>query len=204
MKTINNPRSTLHALIPMGQGTTDVESLTSYFCRLTHSHGMAIALHGGIGLERLFAGELSDWQLPTEPAQLSMPLSASPRKGIQSRALDWDAIRRQLRAMLEEETPITLAEACQRTGLDHKQLYLRTNAETRAIADRYQRHQATKREERKARLQAQVGELIRERLDAGFEGMSARELWQNLDSDLKAVRHTYRQVAKAIAANDPK
>ncbi|EEF26922.1 conserved hypothetical protein, partial [Ricinus communis] len=37
---MNNPRSTLHALSPMGQGTADVESLTSYFCRLAHSHGM--------------------------------------------------------------------------------------------------------------------------------------------------------------------
>ena len=40
MITLNNPRSTLHALMPMGQGTTDVESLTSHFCRLAHSHGM--------------------------------------------------------------------------------------------------------------------------------------------------------------------
>jgi hypothetical protein len=165
---------------------------------------LGIALHGGIGLERLFAGELSDWQLPTEPVQFSMPLSASPRKGIQSRELDWDGIRQQLRAMLLEETPVTLAEACQRTGLDHKLLYLRANAEARAIVDRYQRHQAASRKAKEVRLQAQVGELIRERFDAGFEGMSAREVWQNLDSQLKTVRHTYRRVAKAIAANDPK
>lgn len=83
---------------------------------------LAIALHGGVGLERLFAGELSDWQLPTEPVQFSMPLWTSPRKGIQSRELDWEAIRQQLRAMLVEETPITLAEACLRTGLDQKLL----------------------------------------------------------------------------------
>jgi len=165
---------------------------------------LAIALHGGIGLERLFAGELSDWQLPTEPVQFSMPLLASPRKGIQSRALDWEAIRQQLRVMLGEDTPVTLAEACLRTGLDHKLLYLRANTETRAIVDRYQRHQAASRKAKEVRLQAQVGELIRERLDAGFEGISAREVWQTLDSDLKTVRHTYRQVAKAIAANDPK
>ena len=28
-----HPRSTLHALAPMGKGTPEVESLTSYFCR---------------------------------------------------------------------------------------------------------------------------------------------------------------------------
>ncbi|CAM5371232.1 TniQ family protein [Eoetvoesiella caeni] len=32
------PRSTLHALQPIGLGTPDVESLTSYFCRLANSH----------------------------------------------------------------------------------------------------------------------------------------------------------------------
>ncbi len=165
---------------------------------------LTIALHGGISLEKLFAGELSDWRLPTEPVQFSMQLSASPRKGIQARELDWDAIRQQLQAMLEEETPITLAEACKRTGLDHKLLYLRANTEARAIADRYRRHQASSRKAKEARLQAQVGELIQERLNDGYEGISAREVWQQLDSDLKSVRHIYRQVAKAIAANDAK
>ncbi|WP_368647348.1 TniQ family protein [Castellaniella ginsengisoli] len=32
------PRSTLHALPPLGLGTSEVESLTSYFCRLANSH----------------------------------------------------------------------------------------------------------------------------------------------------------------------
>ena len=131
-----------------------------------------------------------------------MQLSTSPRKGIQSRELDWEAIRQQLHEILAEETPITLAEACQRTGVEHKLLYLRANTEARAIADRYRRHQAALKEAKEARLQAEVGELIRERLDAGYEGISAREVWQQLDGDLKTIRHTYRQVAKAIAAND--
>lgn len=165
---------------------------------------LAIALHGGIGLEKLFAGELSDWQLPTEPVQFSMPLSASPRKGIQSRELNWEDIRGQLRAMLLEETPITLAEACVRTGVEHKMLYLRANTEARAIADRYRRYQAVFRDTKEARFQAQVGELIRERLDAGYSGISAREVWRRLDSGVTSVRNTYREIAKAIAANDPK
>lgn len=161
-----------------------------------------IALHGGISLEKLFTGDLSTWKSPTEPVQFAMQLSMSPRKGIQSRELDWEAIRQQLHGILAEETPITLAEACLRTGVEHKLLYLRANTEARAIADRYRRHQAALKEDKEARLQAQVGELIRERLDAGYEGISAREVWQQLDGDLKTIRHTYRQVAKAIAAND--
>jgi len=163
---------------------------------------LSIARHGGISLEKLFAGELTDWKLPTEPVQFAMQLSASPRKGIQSRELDWDAIRQQLHLILAEEMPITLAEACQRTGVEHKLLYLRANTEARAIADRYRRHQAALKKDKEVRLQAQIGELIQGRLDAGYEGISAREVWQQLDGDLKTVRHTYRLVAKAIAAND--
>ncbi|MGB3288014.1 MAG: TniQ family protein [Burkholderiaceae bacterium] len=36
--TAFTPRSTLHALSPLGLGTPEVESLTSYFCRLSNSH----------------------------------------------------------------------------------------------------------------------------------------------------------------------
>ncbi|RBA25654.1 helix-turn-helix domain-containing protein [Herminiimonas fonticola] len=36
-----NPRSTLHALIPYGKGTSEVESLVSYFCRLAASHSVS-------------------------------------------------------------------------------------------------------------------------------------------------------------------
>ncbi|NGM89595.1 TniQ family protein [Parapusillimonas sp. SGNA-6] len=38
MMTIENPRSVLHHLAPMAVGTGQVESLTSYFCRLAQSH----------------------------------------------------------------------------------------------------------------------------------------------------------------------
>lgn len=38
MNLTTTPRSILHALAPIGLGTADVESLTSYFCRLANSH----------------------------------------------------------------------------------------------------------------------------------------------------------------------
>ncbi|MCW0024739.1 TniQ family protein [Burkholderia pseudomallei] len=41
--TISNPRSTLHALEPIGLGTPEVESLLSYFCRLAVSHSVSVA-----------------------------------------------------------------------------------------------------------------------------------------------------------------
>jgi hypothetical protein len=165
---------------------------------------LSISLRGGIGLEMLFLGELADWKLPTEPVQFSIPLTTSPRQGIRSRELDWEVIRNQLRAILAEDMPLTLSQVCQRTGIDHKLLYLRANSETRAIVDRFRRHQAAARETKLATLQVRVNELIQERIDDGFEGISAREVWQKLDGNLKSVRHTYRHIAKAVAANDSK
>jgi transcriptional regulator with XRE-family HTH domain len=38
---MTNPRSTLHALQPYGEGTPHVESLLSYFCRLAASHSVS-------------------------------------------------------------------------------------------------------------------------------------------------------------------
>lgn len=163
---------------------------------------LAIALHGGIGLDMLFKGTLDDWELPTKPVQLPIPFAASPRKGIQSRKLDWEGIRHQLRSMLDENTPITLIEACKRVGVEYKLLYLRANVEARAITDRHRRFQAASREDKEVRLQEQVVKLIQGRQEAGYEGISAREVWQHLDDELKTVRHTYRHIAKAIAAND--
>ncbi|WP_263769199.1 hypothetical protein [Propionivibrio soli] len=163
---------------------------------------LAIARHSGLPLRRLFAGDLSDWTPPVEPVQLTLPLLTSPRKGIRSRELDWDAIREQLRTLLAEETPITLVEACRRTGVEHKLLYLRANAETRALVDRSRRYQEALRQGKVGRLQEQVGQLVQERLEEGYEGISAREIWARLDDELKSVRHTYRHVAKAVVAND--
>lgn len=41
--SVSNPRSTLHALAPIGLGTPEVESLLSYFCRLAVSHSVSVA-----------------------------------------------------------------------------------------------------------------------------------------------------------------
>ncbi|MFC3627788.1 TniQ family protein [Vogesella amnigena] len=49
----NNPRSSLHALTPLGCGTGQVESLQSYFCRLAASHAVSLP-----SLARLVASTL--------------------------------------------------------------------------------------------------------------------------------------------------
>lgn len=75
-----NPRSVLHALTPIGQGTGDIESLLSYFCRLAVSHSTStlalsrtIAQRFELDVQRHF-----DWH----ERQLS---------GIRESALTWSA-----------------------------------------------------------------------------------------------------------------
>lgn len=51
--SLNNPRSSLHALTPLGCGTGQVESLQSYFCRLAASHTVSLP-----SLARLVASTL--------------------------------------------------------------------------------------------------------------------------------------------------
>ena len=58
------------------------------------------------------------------------------------------------------------------------------------------------REDKTKQLHAHVAELVQERLDAGYEGVSARDVWQSLPTELKSVRHSYRQISRALAAND--
>lgn len=53
MKAIQNPRSILHALQPIGQGTSEVESLLSYFCRLAVSHSTSTLILSRTVAERV-------------------------------------------------------------------------------------------------------------------------------------------------------
>ncbi len=78
MTTTANPRSTLHALKPLGQGTAEVESLLGYFCRLAVSHSISSS-----ALSRLIA-ERVGWQLAEKYEWHKGNLS-----GIGEAALNW-------------------------------------------------------------------------------------------------------------------
>ncbi|OWW22626.1 TniQ family protein [Noviherbaspirillum denitrificans] len=164
---------------------------------------LTIALHGGISLERLFAGDIDDWIVPLEPTQMALPLPASPRAGIRSVTLDWDAIRASLQAMVLAPEPVALHEACVQLGVSRKQLYLRANGEARALADRYRRHKAHATTKREETVRMHIGEVLDERLSAGYDGLSARDLWvagvnegapsvPNIFSHIKAVIESRR------------
>ena len=90
----------------------------------------------------------------------------------------------------------------QPTPVEYKQLYQHANREARAITDRYRRYRAIARKDRQERLQQHMGELFQERLEAGYEEMSAREVLPRLSTELKSLRNIYRNIAKVVAAND--
>ncbi|RJG05364.1 TetR family transcriptional regulator [Noviherbaspirillum cavernae] len=160
---------------------------------------LTIALHGGIGLDKLFAGDVESWVVPREKPQFEMPLSESPRAGIRSRELDWDEIRTSLMKMLELPVPISINEACERVGVGRKHLYLRVNAEARAIADRYSRYRSEVRLQKEVRLREQIGEILDARLAAGYEGMSARDVWSQLDEQARSVESVFRHISVVMA-----
>lgn len=159
---------------------------------------LTIAAHGGIGLDKLFAGDVEGWKPPLVPVQLPMELPESPRAGIKSRELDWDNIRTQLRAMLNEPEAVSVHQASERLGVDRKNLYLRANTEARALADRYLRHRSSLGEQRQARLHAQIEGVLDERLEAGFDGMSARDIWNRLDTEAQSVSSIFRHISAVV------
>jgi predicted site-specific integrase-resolvase len=93
--------------------------------------------------------------------------------------------------MLDFPEPITLGEACQRVGVEYKQLYQRANQEARMIADRYRRHREAIRADREGAVREKIMEILDERLDAGYEGVSARDLRATLDNALSGVRNSF-------------
>lgn len=159
---------------------------------------LTIALHGGIGLDRLFAGEVGDWVMPLAPPQLSIDLGTSPRPGIRSRELDWGAIRADLRAMLQHPNPISISEAARQLGVGRKHLYLRANAEARALAERHNRYRTALGEQSRKSLRARISETLDERLGEGYEGISARDVWDSLDEEARKAPHVFSHISQVM------
>lgn len=114
--------------------------------------------------------------------QLPIELPESPQAGIKSRELDWENIQAQLLAMLDEPEAVSVNQTSERLGVDRKSLNFCTNTETRALADRCVRHRAAVGDQGQARLHAQIAEVLDERMAAGCEGMSARDIWNQPDT----------------------
>lgn len=108
MKATKNPRSVLHALQPIGQGTPEVESLLSYFCRLAVSHSTS-TLSLSRTVAELFQLDIArnfDWH----ERQLA---------GIRESALTWSSALSALTTVpgLDELTFLTWKEVISQNGL---------------------------------------------------------------------------------------
>ena len=157
---------------------------------------LAISLYGGISLDRLLLGELDGWVPPVSP-QLQLPLPTASRKKGPSRELDWAAIKCELRKMLETPEIVTLNEASRRVGVDAKVLYHRANGEVRAITARYRQFEVEKQNRRVIRLRAALEQLQVERLEQGYDGLSARDVRSRLaGSDLASSRNLFRLIRR--------
>lgn len=161
---------------------------------------LTIALNGGIGLDKLFAGAMDDWVMSPASAQMVIPLPDSPRAGIRSRELDWEAIRASLRDILAFPLPISINEACERVGVGRKHVYLRANTEARAIAYRHSRYRAAIKQQRDARLQAQIGDILDARFAAGYAGVSARDIWASLDTEAQSVSGIFSHINRVLTS----
>lgn len=78
--------------------------------------------------------------------------------------------------------------------------YLRANEEVRALAGRYHRYRATHMRQREEYLQERIGELLEERLDTGYEGLSARDVWSQLGTEAKGISGVFQHINLVLAA----
>lgn len=104
---------------------------------------LQIAAHTGLALPALLSGNLDGWEPPMPNSQLVLDLRVDlSEKRAAPRALDWDAIKKELLGFMSLPVPISVAEAGRRLGIDDRHLYLRANQEARALGERWKRHQS--------------------------------------------------------------
>ena len=98
-------------------------------------------------------------------------------------------------------TPISISEAAQQLGVGRKHLYLRANAEARALAERYSRIRAAQGEQSRQKLQARISEILDERLSVGYAGISARDVWEALDEDTRKAPHVFSHISEIMRSH---
>jgi hypothetical protein len=96
--------------------------------------------------------------------------------------------------------PISINEACERVGVGRKHVYLRANTEARAIAYRHSRYRAAVKQQRDARLQTQIGDILDARLAAGYAGVSARDIWAQMDTEAQSVSGIFSHINRVLTS----
>jgi len=162
---------------------------------------LGISRQGGIALDRLLRGNFEAWEPPLNTPQLSLELPRTRRKGIVSRVLDWGEIAAQLQTILKETIPTPLAEVSERLGIDVKLLYLRANREARAISARYRAHRLQEKQRQVLALKERLEQVLTQRRGDGYDGMSARDLREQLaGTDMANVRNMFAVIKEVREA----
>lgn len=156
-KRLGVAKSTVHGWLRNGS----LPSLDAY---------LAMAAHTGLNLDRVIRGDVADWKSSATDIQLAMDFSlAGPSdKRPAARTLDWTRIRAELDSFLKLPEPISVAEAGRRLGIDDRHLYLRANAQARALGERWKHFLARRKSSNREIVLAHVRDALPDILDAGM------------------------------------
>lgn len=167
---------------------------------------LAICLYTSRELEHIFAGDLKSRYSLEPKGQTPLPLdfTTSPRKGIRSRKIDWHGVRAQLDDLLVVEPPISLTQACELLAVDIKQVYQHANLQARTLAERHRSSRQDRRTHKTESLKQWLSDLQQTRAAEGYAGLSAREVWERLPTEMRSVRHLFKHINSTTSANDEK
>lgn len=151
---------------------------------------LRIALHAGLPLPKLLAGDLGEWSVPSAIAQRELDLgSVGIRRA--PRDLDWESMRAELARLAALPVPISVAQAAQRLSVDRRHLYLQANKEARILGERWKRYVRSRGAEVRARARPYIEAACRALIQEG-RAITLRELEARVPHDiLSSVEHLF-------------
>ncbi|WP_027491034.1 TniQ family protein [Methyloversatilis discipulorum] len=151
---------------------------------------LRIALHVGLPLPKLLAGDLGGWLVPFAIAQRELDLgSVGIRRA--PRELNWESMRAELTRFAALPVPISVAQAAQRLNVDRRHLYLQANKEARILGERWKRYVRSRGEEVQARARPYIEAACRALIEEG-RAITLRELEARVPHDiLSSVEHLF-------------
>jgi len=151
---------------------------------------LRISANSGLPLMKLLTGDLTEWEVPGEIAQLDLDLGG--RGGRESRReLDWERIHRELQWFARLPSPVSVAEVARQLDLDARQLYLKANAETRLLGERWKTYEKRRAEASHAKARSYVEAACRSLRQEG-RALNLREVQARVPREvLGTVEHLF-------------
>lgn len=181
----------------VGVSKSTVHCWTHGKTALTLDAALQISASTGLALDKLLQADLSSWASPTLTPQLNLNLElASRQRAAPPRIIDWVSVRAQLRKFAKESTPISLAEASRRLGIEASYLYLHTNKEARYISAGWRAYSKYRSTMNRVEARGAVKRACL-RLLAEGRALTMRELREILTpSELAASKHLINMITE--------